>query len=422
MGEQAASLLSALVDNLQTTGVLTQPAVEAAFRAVPRHLFLPQLPIEEVYRDEAIPIKMQDGRAISSSSQPAIMAIMLEQLDLAPGQRVLEIGAGTGYNAALLGWLVGPNGQVTTVDIDDDLVAGARAHLTTAGSGNVQVVQADGGEGYAPAAPYDRIVLTVGAWDITPAWLEQLRPGGRLVLPLRVGNGAQRAVAFVRAPPGREPRLVSQSARDCGFMVLRGAFSGPEVVSALGPTPGLTLTTPGPMHVPGERVYQWLMAGAERRGTGLQTTEGEVFGSLSLWLDLHETQMASLTIEGVAPPPGGWPCLFRTRSDPPNCFTFQLLTPEGMAVLDSHDQTAGNAGKTAGELGPFELKMMAYGPQGSRVAQDMLALLRDWDKAGRPSSERLRLRVYGADYPVTVGPGEVLVQKRWTRTLVDWPT
>src|ERR1700682_4490544 len=89
----------------------------------------------------------------------------------------------------------------------------ARAHLAAARSGNVQVILGDGGQGWARAAPYDRIILTVGAWDITPAWLDQLIPGGRLVLPLRVGNGAQKSVAFDRAPPGSEPRLVSQAVR-----------------------------------------------------------------------------------------------------------------------------------------------------------------------------------------------------------------
>ena len=85
MGETPAGRLSTLVDHLKSIGVLTQPAVEAAFRAVPRHLFLPDVPLEEVYRDEAIPTKMLAGQAISSSSQPAIMAIMLEQLQLEPG-------------------------------------------------------------------------------------------------------------------------------------------------------------------------------------------------------------------------------------------------------------------------------------------------------------------------------------------------
>src|SRR6266567_3379122 len=118
----APGLHAALVDHLQAIGVLTQPRVISAFQAVPRHLFLPGVPVEEAYLDDAIPTKMARGRAISSSSQPAIMAIMLEQLGVEPGQRVLEIGAGTGYNAALLAHIVGAGGAVVSIDIDADLV------------------------------------------------------------------------------------------------------------------------------------------------------------------------------------------------------------------------------------------------------------------------------------------------------------
>src|SRR5690242_18669642 len=89
----ANELHRALVELLKRNGHLASPRVEAAFRAIPRHLFLPDIELEKVYQDEAIPTKLQDEIPISSSSQPTIMAIMLEQLDLKPGQRVLEIGA-----------------------------------------------------------------------------------------------------------------------------------------------------------------------------------------------------------------------------------------------------------------------------------------------------------------------------------------
>ncbi|MGH3885395.1 MAG: methyltransferase domain-containing protein [Pseudonocardiaceae bacterium] len=102
-----------------------------------------------------------------------------------PGHRVLEIGAGTGYNAALLAHLVGPAGKVTTVDIDSKVVRGARECLAAAGYRGVSVVCGDGEFGYSDHAPYDRIVVTAGAWDLPPAWVDQLAAGGRLVVPLR---------------------------------------------------------------------------------------------------------------------------------------------------------------------------------------------------------------------------------------------
>jgi protein-L-isoaspartate(D-aspartate) O-methyltransferase len=167
--EHASRIHKTLIDDLAAAGTVGSPTVEAALRAVPRHIFLPAVPLEEVYRDQAIVTKRIDGVGVSSSSQPAIMAIMLEQLDAQPGQGVLEIGAGTRYNAALLAHIVGPAGRVVAVDIDPDTVEAARHHLDTAGFERVQVICSDRSLGYPSGAPYDRIILTVGASDITPA-------------------------------------------------------------------------------------------------------------------------------------------------------------------------------------------------------------------------------------------------------------
>src|SRR6476660_2691595 len=127
--DAATGLRTALVAQLEREGALHDVAVRAAMRAVPRHLFLPNEPLERAYANDAIATKFADGVSISSASQPAIVALMLEQLAPAPGMRVLEIGAGTGYNAALLRTLVGPTGHITTVDIDADITDAAREHL-----------------------------------------------------------------------------------------------------------------------------------------------------------------------------------------------------------------------------------------------------------------------------------------------------
>ncbi|MDV2996114.1 MAG: Protein-L-isoaspartate O-methyltransferase [Chroococcidiopsis sp. SAG 2025] len=211
----------ALVDRLKQQGCIRTPRVEAAFRSVPRHLFLPGVSIETAYTDEAIITKLLNGEPISSASQPSIVAIMLEQLNVQKGDRVLEIGAGTGYNAALIDYLVGDFGQVITLDIDADIVENARQHLLTAGCDRVQVICADGGFGYPAAAPYDRIILTVGAGDILPAWQQQLKPSGRLLLPLALTKNVQLSVAFDRVNSYWE----NDSAANCDFMKLRGAFA-----------------------------------------------------------------------------------------------------------------------------------------------------------------------------------------------------
>src|SRR6202022_2513641 len=113
-----AELRARLVAELRARGALHDPRVAEAFARVPRHVFVPDVSPEEVYADRSIAIKLEDGIPISSSSQPAIMAEMLEMLAVREGDRVLEIGAGSGYNAAPIAELAGPSGYVQTLDID----------------------------------------------------------------------------------------------------------------------------------------------------------------------------------------------------------------------------------------------------------------------------------------------------------------
>jgi protein-L-isoaspartate(D-aspartate) O-methyltransferase len=423
MSADPTALQAALLETLQASGALTDPAVAAAFRAVPRHLFLPDRPLEEVYQDEAIPTKLEEGRAISSSSQPAMMAIMLEQLGLAPGQRVLEIGAGTGYNAALMGHLVGPNGRVVTLDIDDDLVEAARQHLAAAGAENVQVVRTDGGLGYPAWAPYDRMILTVGAWDLTPAWIDQLKPGGRLVLPLDFGAGGQKSIAFEKntaeVPPPGQPVLTSLSVRDCGFMRLRGAFAGPEQLTPLGPDPGLTFSTSNAPPVAPETVYAWLSGGAQDARTGVKVTPRDIWQGLSFWLGVSLPNVCGLIAEGDLARRGPVPCLFEFEGTRPSCVSLGGISAEGMCLL--YLAPAGKLQKVVPEA-PRTLWLRAFGPKGrTALAERILAELAAWDEAGRPGSADMRVRVYPAEAPVEAGPGAVAVTKRWTRLVVDWP-
>ena len=166
---------------------------------------------------------------------------------------------------------------------------------------------------------------------------------------------------------------------------------------------------------------EWLMSGGDRHGTSLLMTEAEVYGSLALWLDLHSSQVASLMIDDASPPPGGWPCLFQWGTTPATCFTFLGVTADGMAALDGRDHSKVDHSIAASELGPFELKVIEYGARGHEVAQTLVDLLVDWNAAGRPPAARLRVRVFGPDYPYAAAPGETIVFKRWTKLVVDWP-
>lgn len=187
-------------------------------RTVPRDAFLPGINLKDAYTDQAVIIKDNpDGPlALSCASVPSVVAMMLEQLGARAGDNVLEIGAGTGYNAALLAELVGPE-KVTTVDIDSDVALHARTTLNAAGYDRVTVIERNGLLGAIENAPYDKIIATVGVWDIPTAWWEQLKNGGRLVLPLR-WRGQTRSVALIR----RGSKLVSEGMELCGFVPIIG--------------------------------------------------------------------------------------------------------------------------------------------------------------------------------------------------------
>jgi protein-L-isoaspartate(D-aspartate) O-methyltransferase len=236
------SLRNQLVEHLKRSRSITSPAVASAFLKVPRHEFLPGLTLEQVYRDDAIVTRWTDGLPSSSSSQPAVMAIMVEQLELRVGHAVLEIGAGTGYNAAILRELVGPTGRVVSVEIQPDVAEEARRNLERAGYGDVFVLTGDGGFGHPEGAPYDGIILTASATDISPRWVEQLREDGLLLIPFRFSTMCL-CVAFEKH--GRE--LFSRSLTSCGFMPLQGVY-GPD---ATGDDPrfpmddGLFISGPG---------------------------------------------------------------------------------------------------------------------------------------------------------------------------------
>ncbi|WP_335936277.1 methyltransferase domain-containing protein [Streptomyces sp. PTD5-9] len=217
--EAAAEERRAMVRGIVAGGALGDPRWRAAFEEVPRHLFVPyyfvaggaeRLWCEDpdparrarwlrgAYADEALAIRIRDGELISSSSQPSLMARMLEELDVRDGQRVLEIGAGSGYNAALLAHRLGDD-AVTTVDLDPEITESARRHLTAAGH-RPAVITGDGARGWPPRGPYDRIIATCTLSRVPAAWLTQCVPGARILAPFATG------LIALRVPEGGHGR------------------------------------------------------------------------------------------------------------------------------------------------------------------------------------------------------------------------
>ncbi|HEY8298145.1 MAG TPA: methyltransferase domain-containing protein [Candidatus Baltobacteraceae bacterium] len=214
--DDAARIRNRLVDRMIVAGIGIDRGVEAALRAVPRHAFLPEVSIDAAYADGVVAIKSANGVALSTASQPTMIALMLEQLRVEPGMRVLEIGTGSGYNAALLAELAGAYGRVVTIDIEADLAANAARRLYATGYGSVRIICGDGRNGDPHDAPFDRIIVTASAPSIAPSLFEQLREGGRLVAP--IGNSAaQRSIAYERTVAG----LRETGAIACQFIPLR---------------------------------------------------------------------------------------------------------------------------------------------------------------------------------------------------------
>jgi protein-L-isoaspartate(D-aspartate) O-methyltransferase len=213
-----ARLREELAGELRRTGAVTSPALAQAFESVPRHRFIPEVAPEDAYADRAISIKSEGVNTLASISQPSMLAKMLELAEVQPGARVLEIGTGSGYNAALLAHLAGDAGLVVTIEVESDLADRARAALSACGYDRVRVVHADGYGGFADDAPYDDIIVSARASDIAEAWWEQLRDGGRIIVPLDIGIAGEYAVGFLR--DGDELRSVGIV--HCLFVALRG--------------------------------------------------------------------------------------------------------------------------------------------------------------------------------------------------------
>ncbi|MFF3324518.1 methyltransferase domain-containing protein [Streptomyces sp. NPDC002889] len=228
-----------LVREIVAGGGLTDPAWRAAFEEVPRHLFVPYYfdtragayerlwcedpdPVRRdrwlrgAYEDGPLATRVRDGELLSSSSQPSLMALMLDALEVTDGDTALEIGAGTGYNAALLAHRLG-DGAVTSVDLDPEITEAARSHLAAAGY-RPAVVTGDGARGCPERAPFDCVIATCTLPSVPSAWLPQCSPGARIVAPLSTGLIALRVTGDGPARSA-EGRFLRTSAY---FVALRG--------------------------------------------------------------------------------------------------------------------------------------------------------------------------------------------------------
>ncbi|MDA1359740.1 methyltransferase, FxLD system [Glycomyces luteolus] len=393
-------LAEAIVKNRADIGKSVDEAILAAVRTVPRHLFTPGVSLEEAYAD-AVPIMKRDGDgvAISSVSAPWLQATMLQQAQITSGMTVLEIGSG-GYNAALIAELVGPKGRVVSLDIDPEVCERAEQGLAGAGYDDVvSVVCADGEFGAEQFAPFDRILVTVSAPDIPPAWTDQLAEDGRLVVPLRV-HGLERS--FVFQPEG--DHLVCTEFELAGFVPMQGAAENRQRLVGLHDD-DIVLRVDDRQPVEAEPLRLAL------EGPQHESWSGILVGGMEPWDDLD------MWLATVSPTYG-----YLTATDQGMATGLVTLTLRwGMSAVWDHDSLAYLTLRPVTEdRTEFEFGAYAHGPNATELASQMVAHIRSWDRDQRRGTGP-HFEVHPKDALDGDLPRGLVVEKRHSRVTVSWP-
>lgn len=398
-----AHFRTALVGELTSAGLITDPAVAAAFHAVPREAFVPPgTPLAATYNawDAVITKRDERGASQSSVSAPFIQARMIEQAEVRRGMSVLEVGSG-GYNAALLAEVVGAGGRVVSIDIDPDVTARATEALTAAGyADRVNVVTADADGGVPDLGAFDVVIVTVGAWDIAPAWLAQLVQHGRLVLPL-VMNGITRSIGFRR----ESDHLVSMSAEVCGFVPIQGAGAHSPTVLRLPDAQGHHVELTFDAGAPGDvgPLDGVLATDQSDAWSGVTISHGVSFADLSLWLACFLNGFCRVNAdEGTM-----------MAADRKHWFPFGAVRNDSFAYL---------AVRPLPDESGVEFGARAYGRHGQGAADALVEQIRRWNRAGgRGISPSFTYWPAGTT-PAQPSPSDAVVEKNHGRRLtISWP-
>lgn len=359
---EAVYLRNRLIDQLIEKGCIRSKKIEDAFRKVPRDSFLPNFDLREAYSNGSVITRQIGIEPLSSSTAPSLMASMLEILRLEKGMKVLEIGAGTGYNAALLVEVVGDAKRVFSVDIDEETVQEARQNLTMAGYKNMTIECADGAKGFPEHAPYDRIIVTASVSKIPESLIEQLREGGVIVLPIWI-NGTQITPALEKQKDGT---LVGLSTTIGGFMELRS------------------------------QTYQEILkSSAEQPPTGtllISSEYPELFDEKQVKLLLkspHEEK--PLPPEGILPPRGSAFFIFLALHERKSV---ELFLENEVDEFGFGDSAAGivDLENNSACLFSHDNRLLVYGNSGAH--ERVVRLSKKWDDLKKPGVDRLQVFVY----------------------------
>ena len=398
---EPSGLRAAMVERLVADGAITTKSLEAAMRAGPRHAFAPGVESAAAYADDVVRYRIDEhGVCLSSISAPWIQAAMIEAAQITEGMRVLEVGSG-GYNAALLSRLVGPAGRVVSVDIDPEAIARAEAGLEAAGIRGVELVLADAEHGVERFAPYDRIIVTVAAWDVPPAWSRQLAEGGRIVLPLAL-RGQQRIIAFNRVGAN----LASRSMFYGGFVPMQG--EGAHRAFALGFEDATTLHFDEGEPADAAALAGVLAAMPVTAESSVTVASGEPYDSLQLFLAVVLPATATLVFgsdgagHGLPAPQPGFPVLADGNG------TIAYLT------MRTHGQ---------GDAARHEFLACALGPGAQEAAERLRDLVREWDTNIRhdPAHPQITLLPAAGRHPAAPGTRRYTLRKTHTTVIVTYP-
>lgn len=395
--ENVHDLREAMVQDLIDNGVARSAHVLAALRAVPRH-FVEGTEPSQAYSKSVLARKTgEDGVTLSTVSAVGVQALQLEQADLHPGHRVLEIGSG-GVNAAYLREIVGPDGLVATMDIDPEITARAERFLTAAAYNDVIVLTADATFGAEQHAPFDRIVVTVETTDIPPAWWDQLADDGVVVAPVR-WRGLSRSVALIRTGPD----LVAYDIAQAGFVPMQGAGENRQSLLLLHDEPEERVA----LRVEGDSDgYDPVVLAASlhteptHNWSGVTLKRGSSYELLNLWLGTVLDPLLILTGDPRARKKG----------------LVTSANPIGIPALVEGATFAYHTIRPTDDPEQFELGAIAHGPQAAQVADRYAAAIRAWDPERTPRLTVTR----GTDTPAVDEPSSRSLDRRHGRFTISW--
>lgn len=325
-----------------------------------------------LYDDRALILFGDDDNEVPSTiSQPSFVLHMLDILDLKPGHKVFELGTGSGWNAALMGNLVGQEGGVYSLELIPELAQTAASTLDELGIRNVRVIEADGGDGYAPGAPYDRAIFTAGTYDLPHAFFEQVKAGGLLLIVIKNAGGGD-CLFLLRKINGHFESIESM---ECGFVQMKGRHQFENLEP-------MTLES-----LPGWSVLKRKEIGIRPFWWGGRGKQGFVWRTMGIRSFLGITEPTFR--------------VFKTESRDEQIqeeYYFGLWSQEQESLVVAYDDRLHSYGNTAAE---------------ERLVDDV----ESWVRLGMPGAASFALQVYPIDAPLTADNNQWIIKRRESQFL-----